>query len=58
MEPQAPGNKDLLFAGDLNPDFKKWIADNYSLKQLVEILKELQADYGLQQLKTEYTNLV
>ena len=54
----STGNKDLLFMGDINLDFNKWNADDYSLKTIVDMAKELQADQALQQLVKEYTRMV
>ena len=54
----STGNKDILFMGDINLDFQKWNAEDYSLKKLVEMTKELQADHALQQLIKGYTRMV
>ena len=54
----STGNKDLLFMGEINLDFQKLNADDYSLKTMVDMTKELQADHALQQLVKEYTRMV
>ena len=54
----STGNKNLLFMWDINQDFQKWNAEDYSLKKLVEMTKVLHLDYALQQLIKEYTRMV
>ena len=54
----ANKGRDLVLLGDINLDYRKWASSTYSLKPMVDMVKQFQANTSMSQWVEEDTRVV